>query len=147
MRPFVLTCMLTALAGCGTLPCKDGTVLAELTLEGAAAAADQFTVHATLDGEQWNAGLAHRPGTTEGTLELDFAHGYPAGSILSFTIDAQSRHDDPSAHWFRSHRVWRLSARGSPFLWAPPTWTTDQHRQAKPNAVHLRRAVVGRFLS
>jgi alpha-tubulin suppressor-like RCC1 family protein len=74
-----------ACAGCRSVPCRDGTVLLTLQLNGAAASASQLSLELSVDGQ----GMAAQtlPGGS-GTIEIDFPSGYHAGSTLTVHVTA-----------------------------------------------------------
>ena len=77
-----------ALAGCTkTRACKSGTVLLALTLDATSQAADQLAISATVGSDTLTTTVAHAP-SASGSLELDFANGYPANQSLSLTVTA-----------------------------------------------------------
>ena len=75
---------------CTTIrPCKADTVLVTVTLDAAAAMADKLTVSVSVAGAApRTTDLAHAPGQTTGTVEVDFPAGYPQGQSVKVTIVA-----------------------------------------------------------
>lgn len=80
----------TLLACGGTRPCKDQTVFVNITLQGAAASADTLDVSVSVNGMTLNASGAHTPGVSQGTIELQFPSGYPAGQSITVTVNASA---------------------------------------------------------
>lgn len=77
-----------ALAGCTkTRACKSGTVLLALTLDAMSQAADQLEISASVGGATLTTTVAHAT-SAGGSLELDFANGYPANQSLTLTVTA-----------------------------------------------------------
>ncbi len=77
-----------ALAGCTkTRACKSGTVLLALTLDSMSQAADQLEISASVGSGTLTTTVAHSP-SASGSLELDFAAGYPANQSLTLTVTA-----------------------------------------------------------
>jgi hypothetical protein len=74
--------------GCGTRACKPGTILVDVSLEGGADAADTFVITVLVDAETQTATVPHPSGARHGTLEVDFAAGYPQGKTVTLTVDA-----------------------------------------------------------
>src|SRR5881275_1989230 len=87
-------CAVLVLAGCtsSTRTCKDKTVFLHITYSGAAAEADSVIIDATVDGMgNKTTRLPHHGGATEGTVEVQFPNGYPAGHGLAIAVTALSR--------------------------------------------------------
>ena len=84
--------LIAAFAGCGggTRACKDGTLFVTVKFGGSAAAADQVAVDVRVDGVMtMNAtAVRDRNGTGDGTFELNFPHGYPAGKKIDVLVTA-----------------------------------------------------------
>jgi hypothetical protein len=74
-------------AGCSR-PCKAGTVLLDVGLDGGAETADSLVVIALVDGVESSASGSHVAGVPHGTIEIDFASGYPRGKTLTLTVTA-----------------------------------------------------------
>ena len=88
MRARVALFGLALVAGCTNVrPCKAGTALLALTLDAASAGADALVVAATVDGATLTDTVAHTPGATTGTLELDFP-SYPEGKPVQLAVRA-----------------------------------------------------------
>jgi hypothetical protein len=92
MRALIAFACLALVAGCGgTRACRDGTILVNVTLNGAAAGADNLAITTQIGGgaaKPANAPL--QPGTTAGTIEITFPGGYPSGQTVTITVEAQS---------------------------------------------------------
>jgi hypothetical protein len=87
MRMLVWMCAIIA-AGC-TNECKQGTALLSFMLEGGAAAASTLQVEVDVGGQSRISTIAVPSGRDEGSLEIDFASGYPAaGRTLAVAIVA-----------------------------------------------------------
>src|SRR5439155_1586304 len=73
--------VVSVMAGCGVRPCKKGTVLLTVKLDASLSAVDTFDVALSLAGGQaQHAFVNKKPGTSEGTIEVDFAQGYVPGA-------------------------------------------------------------------
>jgi hypothetical protein len=77
-----------ATTGCRTRACRPGTVLLALTLDGAAATADQMRITATVDNSTTSTIVVPTDGFPSGNLELPL-NGYPAGKELTVTVVAR----------------------------------------------------------
>jgi len=90
--PLLIAALIAAFAGCGggTRACKDGTLFVTVKFGGSAAAADQVAVDVRVDGVMtMNAtAIRDRNGTGDGTFELNFPHGYPAGKKVDVLVTA-----------------------------------------------------------
>jgi alpha-tubulin suppressor-like RCC1 family protein len=85
------------LSACGTRQCKSGTVLLTLSVNASSESVDTFDVSLSVDGGTAQpATISRKPGTTSGTIEIDFAHGYKAGSKLTIAVTGLS-HGAPVA--------------------------------------------------
>lgn len=87
-----LTCLvaIACVAGCSVDRCKKDTVLLTLTLQNGAEAADSIDITLAVDsGAAQTKSLAHSPGSTSGSVEVDFGQPYPAGHSLTFTVTAR----------------------------------------------------------
>lgn len=87
-----LTLTLTTLlagSGCGTKSCKDGTLLIDLSFSGASASATTLQIDVATNGQTRTATTTHAAGAA-GTLEVDFAGGYPTGATATVTVTAIS---------------------------------------------------------
>jgi len=72
-----------------TRACRQGTLYVAVRFDSASANADGMAVVVTIDGAQRTiTQKARLPGTTAGTLEIDFPNGYPAGRLVSVEIFA-----------------------------------------------------------
>jgi hypothetical protein len=92
LRVIALTA-LTAIAGGCTVndPCADGTVLVSLTLDGAAAQADELLIDVALDGAApHESSLAHAPGSASGNVVVQFPSGYPSGHSVAVGVVARA---------------------------------------------------------
>jgi hypothetical protein len=86
-----LSMVVLLLAGCGTNPCKRDTVLLTVIFSGGAEAATAVDVQLSVDGgPPRTRTVAHKPSLTSGTIEIDFASGYPVGRLLGFTVVARA---------------------------------------------------------
>lgn len=79
-----------ALGGCsGPKACREGTVLATVTLEGTAREATALQIDVSIDS---GAAVSHTieiaAGSTEGTVEIGFSRSYPAGKTVAVTVRA-----------------------------------------------------------
>jgi hypothetical protein len=93
MRATTFAIAATALvAGCTVSnKCKNGTVLVTATFDASASSADELDVVVQLDqAAMMTATLPGPAGKSSGTLEVQFPHGYHAGSTLQVTITATS---------------------------------------------------------
>jgi hypothetical protein len=81
---------LLAAAGCeGTKPCKQGTLLVTATFDAAARAADGLELSVVVGvGAPKLSTLAHSPGMAEGSIEIGFPSGYPAGKQVRVIVRA-----------------------------------------------------------
>jgi hypothetical protein len=83
--------VLVLAASCSTDRCKDGTVFLSYTLSGGAEAADTIDVTLAISGGAARTmSVAHNAGNTTGSIEVDFAGGYPSGQSLAFTLTARA---------------------------------------------------------
>ncbi len=82
MRAAIAIALLVA--GCGTRPCRDGTVFLTIAYDAASAAADHVELHVTVGSASLVTTVPHDPGAATGTVEIDFANGYPSGKIGIF---------------------------------------------------------------
>ncbi|MCU1277974.1 MAG: hypothetical protein JWM53_1520, partial [bacterium] len=79
-----------ALAGCPAPTCKDKTVLVTATFDAASRAADSLQIVVEVDGNaQPAAPIAGPRGSGTGTMQVEFPHGYHAGSTITVTVAAQ----------------------------------------------------------
>jgi hypothetical protein len=77
------------LGGCRTRPCASGTILVELTRGGVASTADEIKVDVTLpDATNLHGDATVKPGSDEGTFQIDFAGHYPSGQVVTVTLTA-----------------------------------------------------------
>jgi hypothetical protein len=85
-------CVATLLiAGCGTNACKRDTVLMTVLYSGGAEAATAVDVQLSVDGGAARTRtVAHKPSLNSGTIELDFASGYPIGHTLAVRLVARA---------------------------------------------------------
>ena len=83
-------CLLLLLVGCETVrPCRTQTLLVTVRLADGAVLADQLVVGVAIDGGTARyTTINHVIGQTEGTVEIDFSSGYPAGRAVVLTVDA-----------------------------------------------------------
>jgi hypothetical protein len=74
--------------GCGsTKPCKTGTLFVTVLLDAATRSGDQVSIQLTTEGQPARQSLFdHRPGAPDGTIEIDFPEGYPAGKHVDLRI-------------------------------------------------------------
>jgi cysteine-rich repeat protein len=76
-----------ACAGCGTRACKDGTLLVDVTFNGGIANGTQIAVDVSVgNAAPVHSTLSGPNGAGEGTIEVDFPSGYPAGSAVTVTV-------------------------------------------------------------
>jgi hypothetical protein len=90
LRALVAVALLFA-GGCETTrPCRSLTLLVDIRLDPASAAADQLEVDVSLDGvlSKTNTISNHAPGDAQGTYEIDFLSGYPAGHVATVEVRA-----------------------------------------------------------
>jgi hypothetical protein len=85
-RQLLLLAAAVALAACGTKKCKTGTLLLTVQLEGAAASATQLDISVQYGGQTRSTTVPHSGGS--GTIEVDFANGYPSGASAVVTVSA-----------------------------------------------------------
>ena len=114
--------------GC-TNRCKQGTALVSFVLDGAAATADRLQVEVAVGGASRVSTVELASGRSDGSLEVDFASGYPpAGQTLSVGIVALHGSDvvgtgDVSAPVIRGCTALSVTVEGSAVvadLAAPP---------------------------
>jgi len=79
------------LGGCASKPaCNPSTLMLTVTFDGTTGAADWVDVQvATSGGPTMSQALHHTPGMSQGTIEIDFPGGYPAGSAVAVTLTAR----------------------------------------------------------
>ena len=88
-RALLAASLLAAAAGCTSVnQCAPGTVLIDVTLASGAEQADQLQITIALGGPAHTTNIAHQPGSSEGTVEIDFHNGYPAGTVATVMINA-----------------------------------------------------------
>jgi hypothetical protein len=76
-----------AAAGCSsTKACKDGTLFLTVALDPTSSAANQVKVDVLSDGRSDT--YAHPSGSAQGTVEIDFPHGYTAGTGVQVRVTA-----------------------------------------------------------
>lgn len=93
MRTLLLTAVLgiVVASGCNLRPCKKGTVLLTIKVDPSASAVDTFDVALSIDGgASQHSFINRKPGTNEGTVEIDFAQGYMAGAQLTVAVTGTS---------------------------------------------------------
>jgi hypothetical protein len=89
MRTLLFIAALSAVGGCRTSSCKDGTIFLQLTFDGASAQADQLSVSVVVSGGATLSGSSARgPMGSTGTLEIDFGSGYPSGQSVTVSVTA-----------------------------------------------------------
>ncbi len=89
MRVAVLFLATIVASGCSIDRCKHGTVLLSVSLTNGAESANFIDVQLSVDGgSPQNRTIAHTPGSTLGTIEVDFAT-YPSEQSLTFTLTAR----------------------------------------------------------
>jgi hypothetical protein len=77
------------LCGCGVNQCKQGTLLVNVELSGSAAQADLLNVEVVVGAAgEVKTNLDHEAGVADGTIEIDFPSGYPAGQTVTVTVTA-----------------------------------------------------------
>ncbi len=82
--------LVLAMVGCGTRPCKHGTVLLSLRFSNGAEQADFVDVGVSIDGSSpVTQSAAHTMSATAGTLELDFST-YPANKAITIEVTARA---------------------------------------------------------
>jgi hypothetical protein len=88
----ILAALAAGASGCSsTNACKQGTILVTVTFDSATAAATSLLVQVTETGAAVRQQtLAHQPGTTSGTIEVDFPAGYTAGQQVTVAITASN---------------------------------------------------------
>jgi hypothetical protein len=83
---------LAVAAGCqSTRACNTGTLLVTITLDSATSGADQLEVDVKVEsGSPKTTTLVHKPGQSEGAIEIDFTNGtgYPIGHRVDVTVTA-----------------------------------------------------------
>ena len=90
MRALHLMAIVATLGGCGgTNDCKPGTLFVSLQLNGASATADQLDIAVQAGGTTRNASVTRTGGGSSGTVEVDFANGYPAGMAVVVSVNAR----------------------------------------------------------
>jgi cysteine-rich repeat protein len=91
MRPrLVVAAAVAAAVGCGTNPCKQGTLLVTLTFTEGAREADTLDITVRRGSAiPVSQPFAHSPDVSSGTIEIDFPHGYPAGERVEVTVIAR----------------------------------------------------------
>ena len=78
------------LAGCPVPTCKDKTVLVTATFDDASRAADMLQIVVEVDGNaQPAATIAGPHGSSSGTMQVEFPHGYQVGSTITVTVAAE----------------------------------------------------------
>jgi hypothetical protein len=82
---------LAAASGCGsTNACNPDTVMLSITFDAATKAATMIDVLVSIDGgPSTPRPLPHRPGESQGTVEIYFPGGYPEGKRLDVTVVAR----------------------------------------------------------
>jgi hypothetical protein len=81
--------MLVASAACRTNPCKEGTLFLGVTVDGVAEAADELRVEVTTEGQSaLSKTFARTPGPSDGTIEINYPQGYPAGRTTVVAVTA-----------------------------------------------------------
>jgi hypothetical protein len=78
------------LIGCGSTarPCVPGKLVVTFHLDDVTRGADTIEVEVTIGGGTTVRTSPHSPGTSDGTIEIDFPDGYPAGSRIDVTLIA-----------------------------------------------------------
>jgi hypothetical protein len=78
------------LIGCGSTarPCVPGKLVVTFHLDDVTRSADTIEVEVTMEGVTTVLTSPHSPGTSDGTIEIDFPDGYPAGSRIDVTLIA-----------------------------------------------------------
>jgi len=83
--------MIIAATSCGKVrPCKDGTLLVDVSFGGDGIHATLIKVTVETDAQTITGTTAHQDGVVSGSLEVTFGNGYPAGQTATVTIEAQS---------------------------------------------------------
>ena len=89
-RPIGLL-LAAGLLGCGTRPCKEGTVQLALVFDPVAAAADALRFRVSVDGGTKTSEVARAPGRGDDTVTISFASGYPANRAVTVEVTALLR--------------------------------------------------------
>jgi hypothetical protein len=80
---------LAASAACRTNPCKEGTLLLSVTVEGAATGANKLRVDVTTEGQSALSKMfERRPGSGGGTIEINYPEGYHTGKTSLVVVTA-----------------------------------------------------------
>ncbi|MDB4971535.1 MAG: regulator of chromosome condensation [Myxococcales bacterium] len=92
MRTLIMAVLaLFVASACNVRRCKKGTVLLTVKLDASASSVDTFDVALSIaGGSPQHASINKKTGTSEGTVEIDFAQGYMAGSQLSVAVTGNS---------------------------------------------------------
>lgn len=85
-------CGVLLLCACETTrPCRTLTLLVTVALDEVSVQADRVDVDVTIDGTPSKANnFTHTPGDAQGTIEIDFPSGYPAGHTIDLTVRADA---------------------------------------------------------
>jgi hypothetical protein len=83
-------CVLSLLCACETTrPCRTQTLLVTVALDATSVPADRVDIDVTIDGTPSKTNsFNHTPGDLQGTIEIDFPSGYPAGHTIDLTVRA-----------------------------------------------------------
>jgi hypothetical protein len=74
-----------------TAPCKAGTLFVHLDFDTASVAADTLQISVTIAGNtKQGTPITHVVGVASGSIEVDFASGYPAGQAVTVNVAASS---------------------------------------------------------
>jgi hypothetical protein len=82
---FILLLLPTLALGCGSLACRDHTLLVSFTL-ASGVSADALEIKIDVAGSAKTSPLSLKSGTTHGSIEVDFPAGYPNGATIDVTI-------------------------------------------------------------
>jgi hypothetical protein len=90
MRTLALAALL--FAGCqSTRPCPTMTLFVTVVLDAPSSAADRLDLDVLVDDVPMKTNaLAHNPGETSGTVEVDFPSGYPIGHVVRLDVRASA---------------------------------------------------------
>jgi hypothetical protein len=76
-------------AGCLTNPCKQGTLLLTVTIEGGATSANELRVDVTTEGQAPRSKtFGRQPGSGGGTIQIDYPEGYETGKMSMVVVTA-----------------------------------------------------------
>ena len=90
MRQGFLLAALLAIGCNNERPCRDDTLLVTVSFDPVASACDRFDVAVSVaQSPAPVVTLQHSPGTTKGTFEVDFPHGYPVGQSVTVSLKAR----------------------------------------------------------